>query len=65
MTANKILTSLELLVNFACSAQARGFNLDHVLVFPTDKETKDLAEGLGLATFYDEKVSELLHCELN
>jgi hypothetical protein len=51
---------IELLVNFACSAQARGFDLGHVLVFPTDKETKELAEGLGLATYYDEKVSKLL-----
>jgi len=26
------------------------------LVFPTDVETQELAEGLGLATYYDEKV---------
>ena len=49
----------ELLVNFACSSRARGFDLGNVLVFPTDKETKDLAEGLGLTTFYDEKVRVL------
>ena len=48
---------LELLVNFACSSRARGIDLGNVLVFPTDKETKELAEGLGLTTFYDEKVS--------
>eukprot|EP00581_Thalassiosira_minuscula_P007713 CAMPEP_0183709788 /NCGR_PEP_ID=MMETSP0737-20130205/5760_1 /TAXON_ID=385413 /ORGANISM="Thalassiosira miniscula, Strain CCMP1093" /LENGTH=569 /DNA_ID=CAMNT_0025937981 /DNA_START=346 /DNA_END=2051 /DNA_ORIENTATION=- len=45
----------ELLMNFACSARRRGFDLGKVLVFPTDMETKELAEGLGLATYYDEK----------
>jgi len=44
-----------LLMNFACSARRRGFDLGSVLVFPTDIETKELAEGLGLATYYDEK----------
>ena len=34
-----------------------GFDLTNVLVFPTDLETKELAEGLGIATFYEEKVS--------
>jgi hypothetical protein len=47
----------ELLVNFACSSRAKGFDLGHILVFPSDKETKELAEGLGLTTYYDEKVS--------
>jgi len=46
----------ELLMNFACSARARGFDLRNVLVFPTDMETKDLADGMGLATFYEEKI---------
>mmetsp|Transcript_40233 Transcript_40233/g.85673 ORF Transcript_40233/g.85673 Transcript_40233/m.85673 type:complete len:648 (-) Transcript_40233:46-1989(-) len=46
----------ELLMNFACSARARGFDLQNVLVFPTDMETKKLADGLGLATFYEEKI---------
>jgi hypothetical protein len=44
-----------LLINFACSARRRGFDLGHVLVFPSDLETKQIAEGLGLATYYDEK----------
>mmetsp|Transcript_23332 Transcript_23332/g.42997 ORF Transcript_23332/g.42997 Transcript_23332/m.42997 type:complete len:637 (+) Transcript_23332:166-2076(+) len=44
-----------LLMNFACSARRRGFDLGNVLVFPTDIETKELAEGLGLATYYDGK----------
>jgi len=46
----------ELLVNFACAAQSRGLDLSQVLVFATDLETKALAEGLGLAAFYDELV---------
>jgi len=44
-----------LLINFACSARRRGFDLGHVLVFPSDIETKQIAEGLGLVTYYDEK----------
>ncbi len=43
-------------MNFACSARRKGFDLGNVLVFPSDKETKELAEGLGLTTYYDEKV---------
>ena len=53
MTVNMGQSSL--LMNFACSARSRGFDLGNVLVFPTDIESKQLAEGLGLATFYDEK----------
>ena len=45
-----------LLMNFACSARRRGFDLGNVLVFPSDVATKELAEGLGLTTYYDEKV---------
>jgi hypothetical protein len=45
-----------LLVNFACSARRRGFDLGNILVFPSDVETKEIAEGLGLATYYDVKV---------
>ena len=49
----------ELLMNFACTSKARGLDLGQVLVFATDQETKELSEGLGLATFYDETVSVL------
>jgi hypothetical protein len=42
-------------MNFVCNAKAKGLDVSNVLVFPTDQETKDLAEGMGLATFYDEK----------
>ena len=55
MTCN--MGQSELLMNFVCNAKAKGLDVSNVLVFPTDQETKDLAEGLGLATFYDEKVS--------
>lgn len=53
LTCNKGQSAL--LMNFACSARRRGFDLGNILVFPSDTETKDLAEGLGLATYYDEK----------
>lgn len=46
----------ELLMNFACSARTRGFDLKNVLVFPTDMETKELADGMGFSTFYEEKL---------
>ncbi|KAL9188823.1 hypothetical protein ACHAXT_007201 [Thalassiosira profunda] len=46
----------ELLMNFACAARSRGFDISNVLVFPTDLETKELAEGVGLTTFYEEKM---------
>lgn len=47
----------ELLMNFVCSARARGLDFSQVLVFATDTETKDLAEGMGLTAFFDEIVS--------
>ncbi len=54
MTCN--MGQSQLLMNFACSALRRGFDLGNILVFPSDVETKELAEGLGLTTYYDEKV---------
>ena len=47
----------ELLVNFACSTHARGLDISNILVFATDQETKELAESVGLAAYYDERVS--------
>ena len=47
----------ELLLNFACSTLARGLDISNILVFATDEETKQLAESVGLATYYDERVS--------
>jgi len=55
MTCN--MGQSELLMNFVCNAKAKGLDISNILLFPTDQETKDLAEGLGLATFFDEKVS--------
>lgn len=46
-----------LLTNFVCNSRARNLDISNVLVFPTDKQTHDLAIGLGLASFYDERVS--------
>lgn len=44
------------LVNFACAARAKGFNLSNLVVFCTDEETVQVAEALGFATFYDKEV---------
>jgi hypothetical protein len=43
-------------MNFVCTSRARGFDLSSVLLFATDEETRDLAHGLGLNVFFDEKV---------
>jgi len=53
MTCN--MGQSELLMNFICNARGRGLDTSNVLIFPTDIETKDLAEGLGLKTFYDHR----------
>eukprot|EP00956_Cyclotella_meneghiniana_P042908 scaffold249348_cov72-Cyclotella_meneghiniana.AAC.9 len=45
----------ELFTNFICSAKRRGLDTTSILLFPTDIESKTLAEGLGIATYYDEK----------
>jgi len=44
-----------LLQNFVCNARANNISLSNVIIFPTDKQTYDLAIGLGLAAFYDEE----------
>jgi hypothetical protein len=58
MTCN--MGQSELLVNFVCNSKAKGLPIENVLVFPTDKETKELAEGLGLTTYYHEEVSHII-----
>mmetsp|Transcript_34215 Transcript_34215/g.72007 ORF Transcript_34215/g.72007 Transcript_34215/m.72007 type:complete len:614 (+) Transcript_34215:52-1893(+) len=45
----------ELLSNFICAAKSRGFDTSNVLVFPTDEESYKLAQGLGVATYFDRK----------
>ena len=55
MTCN--MGQSDMLMNYVCNAKAKGLDLSNILVFPTDQDTKELAEGLGLTTFFDEKVS--------
>lgn len=45
----------ELLSNFICAARSRGIDTGNVLVFPTDEGSYNLAQGLGVATYFDEK----------
>jgi len=53
----------ELLINFACSTHARGLDISNIIVFATDEETKELAESVGLAAYYDERVrTHKVHC---
>jgi hypothetical protein len=47
----------ELLVNFVCAAKSRNLDISSIIVFATDLETKNLAEGLGLVAFFDKRVS--------
>jgi hypothetical protein len=53
---------VELLMNFVCSSQAKGVDISSLLVFATDEETKELAEAMGLAVFFDQKVRLLKLC---
>jgi len=45
-----------LLMNFVCSCKARGFEISNLVVFATDEESMHLAEDLGVAVFYDERI---------
>lgn len=44
------------LLNYVCSARARGIDLSRVVLFATDKETQELGEALRLSVFYDEMI---------
>lgn len=46
----------ELLMNFVCSARSRGFDLSNFILFPTDEYSKNIAEKMGIATYYAEEV---------
>jgi len=49
----------DLLINFICSAEARGFGdivKKKLIVFATDEGVYKIAQGLGLHSFYDKKV---------
>lgn len=51
----------DLLINFVCSADARGFGdvvREKVLLFATDQGMLDIALGLGLNAYYNEKIFE-------
>ncbi|KAL7522983.1 hypothetical protein ACHAWX_007733 [Stephanocyclus meneghinianus] len=61
MTVNK--GQSELLINFVCSARSRGFDLKNVILFPTDQFSKDIADGLGLATFYHKELTKAIPSE--
>ena len=63
MTCN--MGQSELLMNFVCNARAKSLDISNILVFPTDEGTKELAEGLGLATFYDKGVRRLIEFSRN
>lgn len=56
----------DLLINFFCSADARGFGdvvRKKLLIFATDEGVLEIAKGLGVNVFYDEKVSCCSPCE--
>jgi len=53
----------QLMQNFVCSARARGFDTSNILLFATDKETEEIAQGLNLTTFHDEAVRRSLDAE--
>ena len=48
------LGQADLLINFCCNARAKSLDLSKILVFCTDAETLEIAQGLGLFAFYDE-----------
>eukprot|EP00804_Cyclotella_cryptica_P011471 CCRYP_016396-RA/>CCRYP_016396-RA protein AED:0.26 eAED:0.26 QI:45/1/1/1/0.55/0.6/10/2293/648 len=51
----------DLLINFVCSADSRGFGdivREKVLLFATDQGMLDIALGLGMKAFYNEKIFE-------
>jgi hypothetical protein len=43
-------------INFVCAAKSRGLDISRILLFATDKETYHLAESMGIAVFYDDRV---------
>jgi len=58
VTAN--MGQSELLMNLICSSRRRGLDTKNLLVFPTDVHTKELAESLGLTTFYDDHLMRFI-----
>jgi hypothetical protein len=54
----------ELLMNFVCSAKARGHDISNILVFATDQETTDLAESIGLTAYFDKRVRTIQYAAM-
>lgn len=46
----------ELLINFVCAARNRNMDISNVIVFTTDQESTDIANGMGLTTYFDKRV---------
>lgn len=42
------------LINFVCAARSRGLDMSHILLFATDLTTQELANDLGLTSYYDQ-----------
>eukprot|EP00538_Stauroneis_constricta_P000559 CAMPEP_0119545714 /NCGR_PEP_ID=MMETSP1352-20130426/385_1 /TAXON_ID=265584 /ORGANISM="Stauroneis constricta, Strain CCMP1120" /LENGTH=555 /DNA_ID=CAMNT_0007590301 /DNA_START=140 /DNA_END=1807 /DNA_ORIENTATION=+ len=42
--------------NFVCNAKSKGLDVSNLLIFATDEKTKELAESLGVAAYYDEGI---------
>jgi hypothetical protein len=51
----------ELLLNFVCAAQSRNLDLSNIIVFTTDQEATDLANGMGLTTYFDQRVRVIIY----
>mmetsp|Transcript_18308 Transcript_18308/g.32250 ORF Transcript_18308/g.32250 Transcript_18308/m.32250 type:complete len:578 (-) Transcript_18308:1067-2800(-) len=46
----------QFVMNFHCSAKARGLDTSRVLLFATDQDTYDFATSMGITTFYDDRI---------
>jgi hypothetical protein len=51
----------ELLLNFVCAARSRNLDLSNIIVFTTDQEATDLANGMGLTTYFDQRVRVIIY----
>lgn len=56
-----LLASFYWMLNLLHPFYILSFDLKNLVVFPTDLFSKDLAESMGLATYYAEKVRLSLH----
>merc|ERR1719221_2325385 len=43
-------------MNFVCSSRSKGFNLENLILFPTDVFSKEIADGMGVASFFNEQL---------